>query len=549
MGASSTSSPSSALHKRPPTPKSSSPPTSSSRPPVPENTKVKDKESHPPRRSSLGFLRRSRSGDPVRKTSPSPIVAPSAPKLPEYPPAPSRNGFVRDIRDSVSIFNGHNMSGFTESPSPEDARSASNGPGGYVPGRKSTDSVVGVAGGTRYLKSSSVPFTEDPYAKEDSMAHRGRYSYASSAVSTVNSPRRVRRRRDPTPFNILVIGAKNSGKSSFLRFLRQSLALKPKRGHVVPAEELPEAPEEDTTTHSATSTSSSRNAFKSSYLETEIDGERIGLTLWDSEGLEKGVVDLQLRETVAFLESKFEDTFNEETKVIRAPGAKDTHVHCVFLLLDPARLTPGNHYYNKKGDGDKPDQAGLDDDLDIAVLRALHGKTTVVPVISKADNCTSRHMEGLKKLVRQGLERAGIDPLEALELELAEWEEEEDIREPRAKRGSLAEADEGSSSSDEDAPQSSNKSATSSISTSRKAKGLNSFLPLSVISPDGYEPGEKVGRHFPWGFADPYNEAHCDFVKLKEAVFGDWRGDLREKSRDVWYENWRSDRLGARRGR
>ena len=32
-----------------------------------------------------------------------------------------------------------------------------------------------------------------------SMASRGRYSVAS-AGSTVNSPRRVRRRRDPTPF-------------------------------------------------------------------------------------------------------------------------------------------------------------------------------------------------------------------------------------------------------------------------------------------------------------------------------------------------------------
>lgn len=85
-------------------------------------------------------------------------------------------------------------------PPPSKVRSPPNGLGGYVPGRKSTDSVVGVSGGTRYLKSSSVPLTEDPYAKEGSMAHRGRYSYASSAVSTINSPRRVRRRRDPTPF-------------------------------------------------------------------------------------------------------------------------------------------------------------------------------------------------------------------------------------------------------------------------------------------------------------------------------------------------------------
>lgn len=40
----------------------------------------------------------------------------------------------------------------------------------------------------------------DPYARTESMTNRGRYSYASSAVSTINSPRRVRRRKDPTPF-------------------------------------------------------------------------------------------------------------------------------------------------------------------------------------------------------------------------------------------------------------------------------------------------------------------------------------------------------------
>jgi len=70
-----------------------------------------------------------------------------------------------------------------------------------------------------------------------------------------------------------------------------------------------------------------------------------------------------------------------------------------------------------------------------------------------------------------------------------------------------------------------------------------SFIPLSIISPDGYEPGEPVGRVFPWGFADPYDETHCDFVTLKESVFAEWRQELREKSRIQWYESWRSDRL------
>lgn len=40
----------------------------------------------------------------------------------------------------------------------------------------------------------------DPYPRTESMTNRGRYSYASSQHSAVNSPRRVRRRKDPTPF-------------------------------------------------------------------------------------------------------------------------------------------------------------------------------------------------------------------------------------------------------------------------------------------------------------------------------------------------------------
>jgi septin family protein len=68
------------------------------------------------------------------------------------------------------------------------------------------------------------------------------------------------------------------------------------------------------------------------------------------------------------------------------------------------------------------------------------------------------------------------------------------------------------------------------------------FLPLSIISPDPYEP-DVVGRKFPWGFADPYNAEHCDFERLRDSVFSEWRSELREASREQWYENWRTNRL------
>lgn len=68
-------------------------------------------------------------------------------------------------------------------------------------GRSSMDpSAVPVPPIPASIRSSTNGDWVDPYARAESMTHRGRYSYASSHMSTINSPRRVRRRKDPTPF-------------------------------------------------------------------------------------------------------------------------------------------------------------------------------------------------------------------------------------------------------------------------------------------------------------------------------------------------------------
>lgn len=86
----------------------------------------------------------------------------------------------------------------------ENARPGSHQP--VVGARSSSRGGVGPGGLTvdrtnqqyKNQMAQNMPF--DPYARSESMTHRGRYSYASSAISTLNSPRRVRRRKDPTPF-------------------------------------------------------------------------------------------------------------------------------------------------------------------------------------------------------------------------------------------------------------------------------------------------------------------------------------------------------------
>jgi len=148
----------------------------------------------PPRRSSLGMLlRRSKSSELKRQQAAKELelqrqrdaVPKSPPRLPVlYNGAPAPQlGLGGDNRpDSLAIVSGHahhadHMSAPAPRPSIEPSRSAISVPPPPIPN-----------GGF------------DPYAGSSSMAHRGRYSYASSAISTINSPRRVRRRKDPTPF-------------------------------------------------------------------------------------------------------------------------------------------------------------------------------------------------------------------------------------------------------------------------------------------------------------------------------------------------------------
>lgn len=361
--------------------------------------------------------------------------------------------------------------------------------------------------------------------------------------------------------SVLVVGARNSGKTSFLNFLRKSLEMPPHKHPSRTPEELEELE----------SQSSAYEGFTPQYLETEIDGERVGLTMWDSNGLERNIVDLQMRGVTGFLESKFEETLAEEMKVVRSPGTRDTHIHCTFLLLDPVRLDENIAAAERAKSGtskpsDSPVVGVLDQNLDLHVLRTILGKTTIVPVISKADTITSAHMTYLRKAVWSSLKKANIDPLEILTLEdqeeysSSESGDEESIHED-ATPAQATEATESAETAEatgemhetkETHTAEEEKQATPLVhdsSSSLKSSAsvpANPHVPFSILSPDPHSLAsgeEPVGRRFPWGFADPYNAEHCDFVRLKDSVFSEWRSELREASRVVWYERWRTNRL------
>jgi hypothetical protein len=161
------------------------------------------------------------------------------------------------------------------------------------------------------MSMSTITDTHHPLRSSN---NHNRHSVTSTAASL--SPRMRRRRRDPTPFNILVIGFLGSGKTSFIRFLKDSIGDSKRIRNVshLSNEEAAEQNVEEDLTQPPHKT----NGFERHYLEKEVDGERVGLTIFDSEGFgprEQNIVDIQLTLLINFITGKFEETFAE----VRSP--------------------------------------------------------------------------------------------------------------------------------------------------------------------------------------------------------------------------------------
>jgi hypothetical protein len=163
-------------------------------------------KSNPPRRSSLGLLlRRSKSGElkGSKKQQAAQAREQELARQREIAAIPKNPPSLPKLYDGAAPLELHTFGGEDRPDSATmSGRASSNyqGRGSIEPGRTSTTINSVPVPPMPPTSGSGKGDWVDPYARTESMTHRGRYSYASSAVSTINSPRRVRRRKDPTPF-------------------------------------------------------------------------------------------------------------------------------------------------------------------------------------------------------------------------------------------------------------------------------------------------------------------------------------------------------------
>jgi len=262
-------------------------------------------------------------------------------------------------------------------------------------------------------------------------------------------------------FSLMVVGASGLGKSTLVN----SLFLSDIYGRESEATDCVSEQTLQVETH---------------HSHLEENGVKLSLTVVDTPGFGENVDNSECWEPIVeYIDEQFENYLEGETKVERVEVV-DTRVHACLYFIAPT------------GHGLKP--------LDVEVMRRIHDKVNIIPVIGKADSCTRKEINLFKNKILLQMEKHDIHIYDfpAAELEShQQW--------------------------------------------------MRDRLPFAVVGSNAVvmdERGNKCrGREYPWGNVNIENKDHCDFLALRNLVLASHMQDLRETTHCRHYENFRCKKL------
>eukprot|EP00045_Choanoeca_perplexa_P008404 m.77673 g.77673 ORF g.77673 m.77673 type:complete len:417 (+) comp14481_c0_seq2:117-1367(+) len=231
----------------------------------------------------------------------------------------------------------------------------------------------------------------------------------------------------------------------------------------------------------------STDHLETSTITLEEDGVQVRLTVVDTPGFGTSINNSGCWETIeTYIQEKFEEYERQESSLNRH-AFHDGRVHCCLYFVAPC-------VHGLKA-------------LDIHVMRQLHRKVNIIPVIAKADTLTDDECKLLKQriLATVAEERIDIYQFPAVSPEDA-------AEDPILARASSA-------------------------------------LPFAICASQGFvtnAQGERVrGRQYPWGAAEVDNELHSDFNLMKDLVLRTYLQHLIDVTNDVHYEQFRHKHLAG----
>ncbi|CAC5386141.1 SEPT4 [Mytilus coruscus] len=217
-------------------------------------------------------------------------------------------------------------------------------------------------------------------------------------------------------------------------------------------------------------------------IEIEEKGVKVRLTIVDTPGYNDAVnAEDSWKRVVSYVDQQFQLYYQAESGLNRK-NINDSRIHCCLYFISPY------------GHGLKP--------LDILVMKKLHNKVNIVPLIAKSDVLTPKEVKRLKTKVL------------------------EDIRENDINIYTFPECD-----SDED------------DEFKEQDKALKEAVPFAVIGSNTVVEagGKKIrGRMYPWGIVEVDNPKHCDFIKLRQMLISTHMQDLKDITSEIHYENYRN---------
>jgi len=231
--------------------------------------------------------------------------------------------------------------------------------------------------------------------------------------------------------------------------------------------------------------------IRSFSTEIDIDRKKIAFSIIDTPGFGDLIDNSKSFQIVAnYVEEQFQAFLKEESRIQRNAKFLDPRVHVILYFI-----APNGH--------------GLTQ-LDVSFMRRLGTRANVIPIIAKADTLSPTELEWFKQRIRKDIEDNVI--------EIFDFPYSSDIDDDIADENDY----------------------------------LESILPFAIIgSEKEYNVnGEMVrGRQYPWGLVEVENEEHCDFLRLRNALFVTHLDDLKDITQDVHYEAFRKADLIKRGNR
>lgn len=217
-----------------------------------------------------------------------------------------------------------------------------------------------------------------------------------------------------------------------------------------------------------------------------VEGDvRLSLTVLSTPGFGDAINNNDAwRPIVEAIDQRFDKYLEEENRVNRT-SIRDERIHACIYFIQPT-----GHSLRS---------------LDIDAMKQLHKKVNLVPVIAKSDTLTHEEVRAFKERIMADIRYQQID------IFLPPIYDNDD--------------DEAKSES----------------------RDINACVPFAVVgSADEVTNSQGVtvrGRSYPWGVVEVDNEDHCDFVKLRQLIIRNHLEELRERTANELYENYRTEKL------